>query len=265
MATIPAPGELLRFDGKVVVVTGSGSGLGTRVALRFAEAGADVVVHYRRNKEGAEAAAAAIRGLGRRAAVSQADLTCAEGVSRLLDCAMRELGSLDVLINNAGTYPVAPLLDMPEEQWDEVIASNLRSVHLCVQSAARLMVQQRNGGAIINIASIEGHMPAPMHAHYCAAKSAVLMYPRAAAAEFGRQGIRVNSVSPGLIRRPGLERDWPEGVQSYLQGAPLGRLGEPEDVADACLLLASPAARWVTGADLVVDGGMSANLMGAAR
>ncbi len=265
MAAHLSPQYLLDLSGKTVVVTGSGSGLGSGIARRFAEAGADVLVHYRGSKDGAESVAAGIRKLGRRAALVQADVSTSAGVACLLDAAAQALGGLDILVNNAGIYPVAPLLDMPEEQWDAVIAADLRSVHLCTQAAARRMIEQKRPGAIINISSIEGHAAAPMHAHYNAAKAAVLMYTRAAAAEFGKHAIRVNSVSPGLIGRAGLEEAWPEGVKSYLRGAPLGRLGTPEDVADACLFLASPAARWITGADLLVDGGMYANLIGAAR
>jgi NAD(P)-dependent dehydrogenase (short-subunit alcohol dehydrogenase family) len=118
------------------------------------------------------------------------------------------------------------------------------------------MIAQGRPGAIVNIASIESENPAPQHSHYSAAKAAVVMYTRTAALELGGKGIRVNCVSPGLIWREGLDRDWPEGVNAYLQAVPLGRLGQPDDVADACLFLASSAARWITGANLIVDGGV---------
>ena len=114
-------------------------------------------------------------------------------------------------------------------------------------------------GAIVNIASIEAQNPAVAHSHYDAAKSGIVMYTRAAAQELGRQGIRVNAVSPGLIWRDGLDTDWPDGVARYLRAAPLSRLGRPDDVADACLFLASSGARWITGANLVVDGGVLTN------
>ena len=121
------------------------------------------------------------------------------------------------------------------------------------------MIAQGDGGAVVNIASIEGINPAPNHSHYNAAKGGVLMLTRSMANELGEQGIRVNAVSPGLIWRPGLEQDWPDGVARYQKAAPLKRLGQPEDVADACLFLASHASRWITGINLIVDGGVLTN------
>jgi 3-oxoacyl-[acyl-carrier protein] reductase len=141
---------------------------------------------------------------------------------------------------------------MTEEEWETVVRANLKSVQLCTQAAARRMPQ---GGAIVNVASIEGLQPMPDHAHYAASKAAVLMHTRAAALELGSRGIRVNAVSPGLLGREGLEAEWPEGVERWLRVVPLGRMGTSRDVADACLFLASEAARWITGANLVVDGG----------
>jgi NAD(P)-dependent dehydrogenase (short-subunit alcohol dehydrogenase family) len=126
-----------------------------------------------------------------------------------------------------------------------------------VQAAASAMSEQRGGGVIILIASVEGRQPAWSHAHYCASKAAVIHFARTAALEYGRHGIRVNSISPGLIWRDGLEREWPEGVRRYRQAVPLGRLGRPADVGNACVFLASSLAGWITGQDLVVDGGVS--------
>jgi NAD(P)-dependent dehydrogenase (short-subunit alcohol dehydrogenase family) len=145
---------------------------------------------------------------------------------------------------------------MAEEEWDLVINSNLRSTFLCTQAAAKQMIAQGSGGAIVNIASIEGENPAPMHSHYSAAKGGVLIYTVAAAQELGAHAIRVNAVVPGLIWREGIEQAWPEGVARWQKAAPLKRLGLPSDVADACLFLTSQAARWITGASLRVDGGV---------
>jgi glucose 1-dehydrogenase/3-oxoacyl-[acyl-carrier protein] reductase len=252
----PTPQQLLDFTGRVVLVTGSGSGLGAGVAIRFAEAGADVAVHYRSSAAGAQATVARIAQLGRRAIALQADVARQAEVRRLIEASAQAFGRLDVLINNAGAYPSARLLDMSENEWDAVIDANLRSVFLCTQAAARQLIAQGQGGAIVNIASIEAENPAPMHSHYNAAKGGVLMHTMAAAHELGPAGIRVNAVSPGLIWAEGIEQRWPDGVARWQQAAPLTRLGQPDDVADACLFLASPAARWITGANLRVDGGV---------
>lgn len=254
--TVPSPTELLNFADHVVLVTGAGKGIGAGIARRFAEAGADVAVNYHTSESEAGQVVAAIESLGRRAVAIQADTTVASEAQRLVETTTETLGQLDVMINNAGLYPLAALEAMSEKEWDLVLDTNLKGVFLCTQAAARQMKTQGNGGAIVNIASIEGESPAPLHSHYNAAKAGVLMHTRAAALELGAHQIRVNSVSPGLIWRQGIEDDWPEGVEHWHQAAPLTRLGQPDDVADACLFLASAAARWITGANLRVDGGV---------
>jgi NAD(P)-dependent dehydrogenase (short-subunit alcohol dehydrogenase family) len=251
---VPAVSGLLAFEDQVVLVTGAGSGLGRGIARRFGEAGARVVVHYRASAPGAQAVADAI-GRGRAVAVG-GDLTRPEDARALVERAVEAFGRLDVLVNNAGIYPLAGLVDMTLEQWDAVLGSTLTSVFLATQAAARRMIAQGGGGAIVNVTSIEAENPAPAHSHYDAAKAGAAMHTRAAAQELGPHGIRVNAVAPGLIWREGLDEAWPEGVARYRKAAPLGRLGRPEDVADACLFLASPAARWITGASLTVDGGV---------
>ena len=246
------------FTGRVVLVTGSGSGLGRHIALRFSQAGAALAVHYRSHREGAGSLADQIRAVHGRVCVLQADLAREEEVERMMEQASHELGDIDVLINNAGDYPSSPLLEMPVAEWDQVLNANLRSTFLTTRCVARQMVKTGRGGAIVNIASIEGTFPAAGHGHYNAAKAGVLMLTRSSALELGRHNIRVNSISPGLIWRDGIEQAWPEGVGSWLKDVPLQRLGQPQDVADACLFLASSAADWITGANLVVDGGISA-------
>lgn len=256
MDEYPPVGELLDFRGQAVVVTGAGRGIGPGIALRFAEAGANLVVNYRESQEGAEAVVAEIESGGGEAIAHQADVSRVADVHGMFQRCLEVFGRLDVLINNAGTYPVVGLLEMREEEWDQVLDANLRSVFLCTQAAATLMVEQGIHGAIVNVATIEAEVPAPDHSHYNAAKGGVLMHTRSAAFELAPHGIRVNAVSPGLIWQPGIDESWPEGVARWQAAAPLKRLGLPQDVADACLFLASPAARWITGANLFVDGGV---------
>jgi len=252
---IPPVKSLLDFTGKVAIVTGAGSGSGQGLARRFAEAGASVIVHYNSSETGAQKVTRQIRERGGNAIAVQGDLTQEKDAARLIQHAVEQFKRLDVLINNAGTYPLHSVLDMTPSEWDHVVDANLRSVFLCTQAAAKVMKEQE-GGAIVNITSIESENPAPNHSHYNAAKGGVLMFTRASACELAPHGIRVNAVAPGLIWREGLQRDWPDGVQRWQKNAPLKRLGLPEDVADACLFLASPGARWITGASLLVDGGV---------
>ena len=254
--TIPTPDKLLDFANRIVLVTGGGKGIGAGIALRFAEAGANVAVNYHTSAAEAERVVKQIEGLGRRAVAIQSDTTKPADTETLVRTVADSLGHLDVLINNAGLYPLAAVEAMSEEEWDLVLDTNLKGVFLCTQAAAKQMKSQGDGGAIVNIASIEGERPAPLHSHYNAAKAGVLMYTRAAALELAPYEIRVNSVSPGLIWREGIETDWPEGVQQWQEKAPLKRLGRPEDIADACLFLSSSASRWITGANLRVDGGV---------
>lgn len=253
---ILSPLKLLDFSGRVVLVTGGGSGIGAGISLRFAQAGASVVVNYLTSEGGAKRVVEQIEGMGREAIAVQANVSQAKDVDGLIARAFDTFKRIDVLINNAGIFPLSTLLDMTEEQWDQVIDASLRSTFLCTKAVGVQMIDQGEGGAIVNITSIEAQNPAPMHAHYNAAKGGVHMFTKSVANELGPYGIRVNAVAPGLIWKEGIEQEWPDGVQRWLKAAPLGRLGRPDDVADACLFLASPAARWITGANLLVDGGV---------
>nr|WP_066986817.1 SDR family oxidoreductase [Streptomyces sp. NRRL F-4489] len=241
----------------MVLVTGASGGVGRGIALRFAAAGAEVVVHHRTGGAAARALVGEIERGGGSAVAVGADLAVEDECHRLVAEAAGWRGRLTGLVNNAGVQPVQDLPGMSLADWRAVADPTVHSVFACTQAAAEVL-RAGGGGWVTHIASIEADRPAPGHAHYCAAKAAVVMHARAAALEYGAYGIRVNSVSPGLIARPGLDGDWPEGVRRWQRAAPLGRLGRPEDVGDACVFLASPMASWITGHDLVVDGGVSA-------
>jgi NAD(P)-dependent dehydrogenase (short-subunit alcohol dehydrogenase family) len=242
---------LLDLDGRVAVVTGASGGIGSGIARRLSEAGARVVVHFNRRRDRAENLVAELGG--DTACAAAADLRDETAAAGLADLAVSRFGRLDIWINNAGVQPVAHLLEITSQDFAEVIGGTLASVANGTRAAATHMA---DGGAIVNVASIEALQPAIGHSHYVAAKAAVVAHTRAAALELGVRGIRVNAVAPGLIDRPGLADDWPDGVARWDAACPLGRLGTPEDVADSCLFLASAAARWITGAVLVVDGGI---------
>lgn len=243
------------LSGMVTLVTGASGTIGAGIASRFAEAGAAVAVHCHRGLARAEALVAAITAAGGTATAFEADLSDDAACRGLVRAAAAWAGRLDALVNNAGVQPVDELAGMSAGTWRGVVGMNLDSVFSCTQAAAEVMT---DGGSVTHIASIEASRPAPGHAHYSSAKAAVVMHARAAALEYGPRGVRVNAVSPGLIDRPGLAADWPEGVDRWGRAAPLTRLGTPADVANACVFLASPLASWVTGHNLVVDGGVSA-------
>jgi 3-oxoacyl-[acyl-carrier protein] reductase len=274
-----APTPLL--DGQVALVTGAGGGIGRGIALRFAEEGAAVAVHCRTAVEAARDVAARIRARGGRATVLRADLTDEDACRALVEEAADWGGGgggpgrhgrsgrtgrpeqqgrrLTALVNNAGVQPLRELPGMTAAEWRAVVDANLTSVFACTQAAAEVMRAQDGGGTVTHIASIEAGAPAPAHAHYSASKAAVVTHARSAALEYGPWGVRVNTVSPGLVDREGLARDWPDGVRRWREAAPTGRLGRPEDVGDACVFLASRLASWITGHDLVVDGGVTAH------
>ena len=166
-------------------------------------------------------------------------------------------GKLNGLVNNAGIQPVTPYLELSSVDISEMLRVNVQGVMELSGFAAKHMLE--SGGSIVNISSIEGLQPALGHSHYATAKAAVLMHTRASALELGKYNIRVNAVAPGLIDREGLWEAWSDGVTRWRKSCPLERLGTPEDVADATLFLISRAARWISGATLIVDGGMLTN------
>jgi glucose 1-dehydrogenase/3-oxoacyl-[acyl-carrier protein] reductase len=257
---IPGINSLLDFTGKAVIVTGASQGIGAGIARRFAEAGARIVVHYRSGESGANELVDNIKGSGGQAIALHADLSDRQAVEVLVAETVESLGGLDVIINNAGIFPNAGLLGMALDDWHAMYSANVDTTFLCTQAAAQQM-KKTGGGAIVNIASISALNPGSDHSHYNSAKAAVVMFTRSAAQELGPYDIRVNAVSPGLIERPGIEDQWPDGVSRWRHKSPLGRMGTPEDIADACLFLTSPAARWITGQNLVVDGGVMSSMI----
>jgi 3-oxoacyl-[acyl-carrier protein] reductase len=238
----PALDGILDLTGRVVLVTGARSGIGAGIADRFAEAGATVVRHLGRSRPGDPPGAVV------------GDLTRPGVVGALVAGVVEASGRLDVVVANAADQRLAPLAEQSAGGWSEVLATNVTAVAELVREARPHLAAL--GGSVVAIASIEAVQPAPAHGAYATSKAAVLQLVRAAAGELGPDGIRVNAVCPGLIDRPDLVDAWPEGVARWHRAAPLGRLGTPGDVADACLFLASPLARWITGATLVVDGGV---------
>ncbi|APY87136.1 SDR family NAD(P)-dependent oxidoreductase [Streptomyces alfalfae] len=251
-------GTLPGLSGRVALVTGGSGGIGAGVAARFAAAGAAVVVHYRGGAARARDVVERIEQGGGEAIAVAADLTREAECRRLVEEARAWRGRLDSVVNSAGIQPVRELPGMTAQEWRGVVDANLTGAFCCTQAAAEVMAGQDGGGSVTHVASIEGTSPAPGHAHYSASKAALIMFARSAALEYGPRGVRVNTVSPGLVDRPGLAEDWPDGVARWRAAAPLGRLGRPEDVGNACVFLASEAAAWISGTDLVVDGGVGA-------
>jgi NAD(P)-dependent dehydrogenase (short-subunit alcohol dehydrogenase family) len=238
---------MIDLSGRVIVITGAGGGIGEGITRRFSAAGATLVLSTRTSP---------VAELADKQTVVQVDLNEATAPALIIEAALGTFGRIDGLINNAGIQPLASTLEVTDDDFRQMLETDVTAVHRLTQAVARQMVEQGAGGSIVHIASIEGVQPAPLHGHYATAKAALRMHARAAAQEFGRHQIRVNTVSPGLIDRPGLEQDWPQGVQRWLASAPLGRLGTADEVGDACVFLCSDLARFITGADLVVDGGV---------
>lgn len=261
--TTPTPVDtLLDLSGNTAIVTGASGGIGSAIARRLAEAGADVVVHYYRNAEQAALVVDLIKQNNGNAVALKADLRDDNACSELLTQTETTLGKPTLLINNAGAQPVSDLLNMSTVELNEVLSTNISAPMLLTKKFAALHANsvadnRRRNISVTNIASIEGLQPATGHSHYASTKSALVMFTRAAALELGELGIRVNAVSPGLIDRDGLSEAWPEGVNRYQSAAPLGTIGCGTDIANAVLFLSSSAASWISGSNLVVDGGVS--------
>ncbi len=243
--------DLLRLDGKTAIVTGAGQGLGFAVAARLAEAGAAVVLNDL-DGDRAEAAASRLRDGGRRALAAFGDVARRDDVGRCVDAAIAQFGRVDVLVNNAGIWPREPFLEAPSELWWRTLEVNLLGQLLPAQAVAARMIEQGGGGAIVNIASIAAVVPHPDDlVAYGASKAGVVNATKTLAKALAAHGIRVNVVLPGGMETPGVQGT------TRRQGAdiPLGHRADPDEVATAVVFLASPLAGYVTGAELVVDGG----------
>ena len=255
MQTMPTRvSELLDLSDQAVLVTGASGNIGAGIARRLHEAGASVALHCTSNRASVEQLS---RTLGSRVAIVQGDVE--RDAERLCAEATSAFSRLTGLVNNAGIQPVRALLEQTPADRTEMLRVNTLGVMALTAAAAKTMIGSGQFGAFVNIASIEGLQPALGHSHYTTSKAAVLMHTRSSALELGRYGIRVNAIAPGLIDVEGLETAWPEGVQRWRATCPLGRMGQADDVADAVLFLMSPAARWITGATLTVDGGVLTN------
>jgi 3-oxoacyl-[acyl-carrier protein] reductase len=243
---------------QIALVTGASSGIGRATAEAMARAGARVAVNYHKNRAGAEQAVTAIRHAGGEAMAIHADVTSNAEVRGMMKAVRDAWDRIDVLVNNAGDLLARRSLpDMTEEYWDQIMTLNLKSVFLCVKDVWEEMAA-RKSGCVINITSIAGRNGGgPGAAAYAAAKGAVITYTKGLAKELAPHGVRVNAVAPGVIATPYHERySPPELFQRYIASVPLGRAGSSEEVADVILFLASPAARYVTGETIEVNGGM---------
>jgi NAD(P)-dependent dehydrogenase (short-subunit alcohol dehydrogenase family) len=247
----------LPLASRVAIVTGAAMGNGRGIALGLAAAGADIVIADLDTQTAEHVTGAEVRALGRRALALSTDVSSSASVDAMVAAALATFDRIDVLVNNAGVTGVFDLLELPEAEWDRVLDINLKGVFLCTQSVARAMVDAGRGGRIINISSTAGTRGVPYSAHYSASKGGVELFTRAAARALAPYRIHVNAVAPGVMETPLLQPflDQPGQRERYTQAIPLGRIGQPSDLAGAAVYLASPASDFVTGTVLHVDGG----------
>ncbi|MCI6286913.1 3-oxoacyl-[acyl-carrier-protein] reductase [Acidaminococcus fermentans] len=241
--------------GKVALVTGGSRGIGRAIALKLAENGADVAINYAGNTAAAEEVKAAIEQMGRKALLIQCSVADTDGVQAMVNQVVKELGRLDILVNNAGITRDGLLMRMKEADWDDVMNTNLKGVYNCSKAVMRTMMKQKSG-RIVNMASVVGEMGNAGQANYAAAKAGVIGFTKSLAKEVASRGITVNAIAPGFIATDMTRVLSDDQKAEMARTIPLGRAGQPEDVANAVLFLASEGAAYITGQVLNVDGGM---------
>ena len=243
------------LDGRYALVTGASRGIGRAIALRLAAEGAAVALNFAGNVAAAEAVRKEIESAGGKAILVPADVADETAATEMVEKTAEAFGAIDILVNNAGITRDGLLLRMKEEDWDAVLNTNLKGVFHCSKAAAKFMMKKRYG-RIVNLASVVGLVGNSCQANYAAAKAGVIGFTKALAKELAGRGITVNAIAPGFIRSD-MTDVLPDKVkETMLAGIPLGRAGEPEDVAKAALFLASDQAAYITGQVLTVDGGM---------
>lgn len=249
---------MARLKGKVAVVTGASKGIGAAIAERFGKEGARVVVHYASDRNGADKVVSAIRNAGGEAVAVQGNLAKPEEVAKVFEAAATAFGQIDILVNNAGVFEFRPLAQVDAEHFHRQFDLNVLGLILATQEAVKRM--NGNGGSVINISSVVGETAVANGAVYSATKAAVDAVTQALAQELGPRGIRVNSLQPGVTVTEGFEAmgEHKAFEELALSRTPLGRLGQATDIAGAALFLATEDAGWVTGAEILVNGGLRA-------
>lgn len=251
----------MKLKDKVALITGSSQGIGRAIAERFASEGADVVINYSGNAERAQEALQTVEATGRRGLVVQANVGSTSDIKKLFETALEHFGRLDILVNNAGVETHAPFWDVTESDYDKVLNVNLKGVFFATQEFVRHLRQTHRGGKIVNISSVHEELPFPNFTAYCASKGGVKMLTRNLSVELGSLGININNIAPGAIETPintKLLND-PTKLNALLGQIPLKRLGQPSDVANVAVFLASDDADYVTGSTYYVDGGLTWN------